>query len=380
MRVGDVFNKAEGTVLPMSLRGPVNYVGLENITQASGQLSGNVSTDKPAEIKSLKNAFCPGDILYGKLRPNLNKVWLSDRKGICSTDIFVVRSLDERALPALYAYVFRSGHFNSAVLKQLKGAQLPRIGWQSFANLEIPLPPLEVQEEIAAEIEGYQKVIDAARAVVDNYRPHIVVDSGWPIRTLSDLTGLITKGTTPTSVGYGFASNGVNFIKVESISKGGDLTSSKFAFISERTHESLKRSQLMEGDILFSIAGALGRSTVVPRTVLPANTNQALALIRLRTKLADSKYVAHFLRSDAIVSHIEARKAGVAQYNLSLKQVGELPVPIPPLETQQAIVAEIEVEQALVAANRELIERFEKKIGAAIEQVGGEADPDTAEV
>ena len=125
MRVGDVFNKAEGTVLPMSLRGPVNYVGLENITQTSGQLSGNVSTDKPAEIKSLKNAFCPGDILYGKLRPNLNKVWLSDRKGICSTDIFVVRSLDERALPALYAYVFRSGHFNSAVLKQLKGAQLP---------------------------------------------------------------------------------------------------------------------------------------------------------------------------------------------------------------------------------------------------------------
>ena len=61
------------------------------------------------------------------------------------------------------------------------GAQLPRIGWRSFANLEIPLPPLEVQKEIVGEIEGYQKVIDGARAVVDNYRPHITIDPQWPM-------------------------------------------------------------------------------------------------------------------------------------------------------------------------------------------------------
>ena len=96
VRVGDAFQKAEETIFPPSFRGPVTYVGLENITQTSGSLSGNVVTDNPANIKSLKNVFCPGDILYGKLRPNLNKVWLADRKGICSTDIFVVRSLDKR--------------------------------------------------------------------------------------------------------------------------------------------------------------------------------------------------------------------------------------------------------------------------------------------
>ena len=84
VKVRDVFKKAEETVLPMSLRAPVNYIGLENITQNSAHLSGNVIANNPAEIKSLKNVFCPGDILYGKLRPNLNKVWFSDRKGICS--------------------------------------------------------------------------------------------------------------------------------------------------------------------------------------------------------------------------------------------------------------------------------------------------------
>ena len=50
-----------------------------------------------------------------------------------------------------------------------------------WVNIKIPLPPLEVQREIVAEIEGYQRVIDGARAVIDNYRPQIVVDPEWPM-------------------------------------------------------------------------------------------------------------------------------------------------------------------------------------------------------
>ncbi|MBZ0158278.1 MAG: N-6 DNA methylase [Alphaproteobacteria bacterium] len=173
VQVEDVFQKVGESVLPETLPGPVTYIGLENITQSTGKLNGAVVTETPADIKSLKNVFRPGDILYGKLRPNLNKVWLADRPGICSTDIFVVRSLDGRTLAPLYAHIFLSTRFNNAVISELKGAQLPRIGWTSFAALEIPLPPLEVQKEIVEEIEGYQRVIDGARAVLDNYRPHI---------------------------------------------------------------------------------------------------------------------------------------------------------------------------------------------------------------
>ena len=157
--VGDVFSKSEESVLPESLRDAVNYLSLENVTQNTGEITGNVVTEKPSEIKSLKNVFNPGDLLYGKLRPNLNKVWVADRKGICSTDIFVIRPIEGQAIPALYGYIFRSARFNDAVLPQLKGAQLPRIGWSSFAELQIPLPPLEVQKEIVAEIECYQNEI-----------------------------------------------------------------------------------------------------------------------------------------------------------------------------------------------------------------------------
>ena len=63
-------------------------------------------------------------------------------------------------------------------------AAFTSIEWQSFEKIQIPLPPLEVQKEIVAEIEGYQKVINGARAVLDNYRPHIPIHPDWPKREL----------------------------------------------------------------------------------------------------------------------------------------------------------------------------------------------------
>jgi type I restriction enzyme M protein len=107
-KVGDAFRKGDRSVLPESLKGPVTYIGLENITQNTGGIEGSVITSNPSEIKSLKNVFAPGNILYGKLRPNLNKVWLADREGICSTDIFVIEAEDQKADQALFAYIFRS--------------------------------------------------------------------------------------------------------------------------------------------------------------------------------------------------------------------------------------------------------------------------------
>ena len=372
VRVRDVFKKAEETVLPMSLRGPVSYVGLENITQTSGQLSGNVTTDNPAEIKSLKNVFCPGDILYGKLRPNLNKVWLSDRKGICSTDIFVVRPLDERVLPALYAYVFRSGHFNDAVLGQLKGAQLPRIGWQSFANLEIPLPPLEVQREIVAEIEGYQRVIDGARAVVDNYRPQIVIDPEWPHIPIGDIVENVLIGLVRNKAEQDPAFTHP-YIKMNNITSNGTLDLSDMAYI-DATPEELNRYALHNGDFIYNTRNSpelVGKSTVFHGKDGTHLFNNNILRIRFGSR-ALSDFVNVVMNSewgkDKIRAYVDGTTSVAALYQ---KNYLSIEIPLPPLETQQAIVAEIEAEQTLVDANRELIERFEKKIRDAVGRVWG---------
>jgi len=163
---------------------------------------------------------------------------------------------------------------------------------------------------------------------------------GWQIKRLGDLTDLVTKGTTPTSIGYAFVKEGINFVKVESIATTGQFIDEKFAHITPACHASLARSQLKEGDILFSIAGALGRTGFVTEDILPANTNQALAIIRLKRNIELSqKFVLKALETGILLEQIEKFKGGVAQQNLSLAQVRDFLIPLPPLPEQQLIVS-----------------------------------------
>ena len=159
--------------------------------------------------------------------------------------------------------------------------------------------------------------------------------------SLRTITELITKGTTPSSIGESFKNEGINYIKIESITVDGDFIVEKFEHIDTVTHEKLKRSQLKPNDILFSIAGALGRSTIVFEQICPANTNQALALIRL-VEGVDPYYILEFLRSDFIKNYIERVHVKGAQPNLSLKNVNDIKVPLPEYNIQKDIAIEID--------------------------------------
>jgi type I restriction enzyme S subunit len=165
----------------------------------------------------------------------------------------------------------------------------------------------------------------------------------WKYVKLGSLVELITKGTTPTSVGYSFSEKGINFVKIESIDSVGNFLPNKFAKINAECNEALKRSQLKESDILFSIAGALGRTAVVTKEILPANTNQALAIIRLKDEYSISKeFLYRVLASEGIINQISQMKGGVAQQNLSLTQLKNFLVPLPSLQIQQKIVAKLD--------------------------------------
>lgn len=163
--------------------------------------------------------------------------------------------------------------------------------------------------------------------------------ASWKNERLGDLCDLITKGTTPTTLGFSFVDSGINFVKIESISENGNFLPNKFAHVTQECYEAFKRSQLAKNDILFSIAGALGRVALVTEEVLPANTNQALAIIRLSDvqKVLPS-FLVYCLKSEIVYEQINKLKAGVAQLNLSLEQIRELKIPNPPLPEQQRIV------------------------------------------
>ena len=151
---------------------------------------------------------------------------------------------------------------------------------------------------------------------------------------LSEIAEFITKGTTPTTLGYEFQEEGVNFLKIECFDENGDFVESKATHISNECHERLKRSQLKSGDILFSIAGVIGRVASVTEDMLPANTNQALAIIRISDEQVYLPYVKLILTSPIVIEQFEKKKQGVAQLNLSLKDISEFSIPLPSKKEQ----------------------------------------------
>lgn len=363
--VRDVFLKSEESVLPESLKGPVVYIGLENITQDTGDLTGNVLANDPTQIKSLKNIFNSGDILYGKLRPNLNKVWLANINGICSTDIFVIQPRGNRVIPELYAYIFRSSRFNESVLKQLKGAQLPRVGWTSFAEIKIPLPPLDVQKELVAEIEGYQKIIDGARQVVENYQPRIPVDPDWPIVSVGELFRRSEKSVFPESL-----DGPVMYIGLENITQHtGEITGN---VITDRPAgiRSLK-NVFQHGDILY------GKLRPNLNKVWLADHNGICStdifVIQPLNDQVIPAFYANIFRDNRFNESVMAQIKGAQLPRVGWSSFADISVPLPPPETQRAIVAQIEKEQRLVNANKELIRLFEAKVKTTINRVWGEA-------
>jgi len=149
----------------------------------------------------------------------------------------------------------------------------------------------------------------------------------WEQRKLGEHVSLITKGTTPKNKS---GEGTVNFIKVENIINGKILTTTK---ISEEENENyLKRSKLKEHDILFSIAGTLGRTAIVNKSVLPANTNQALAIIRGYN--FDTYFLLTSLSGQIVIEYIRKNPTVGAQPNLSLEQIATLKIGSPKVEEQ----------------------------------------------
>ena len=174
----------------------------------------------------------------------------------------------------------------------------------------------------------------------------------WDLIKLGDFCDLITKGTT----GKSQSEQGmVNFVKVENL-KDNEIY--PIVKISEEEHfGSLKRSILYEGDILFSIAGTLGRTAIVKNNILPANTNQALAIIR-GYKL-DAYFLLVVLSGEVVKDYIRKNPTVGAQPNLSLEQVSSLKIKIPSLDEQQAIGAYFSNLDNLIAAHQEKISQLE---------------------
>lgn len=197
---------------------------------------------------------------------------------------------------------------------------------------------------------------------------------------LRELSFRITKGTTPTK-GEGFVSQGINYIKSESITPDGKIDKSKFAFIDESTHSALERSQLRSGNVLFSMAGVyLGKTSVVQQEHLPANTNQAVGIISLDESRADPYFVHYALQSPACRGWVARSAAQSAQPNFNLKEIGDLPIPKFSLPVQKQISRILWTLDGCIDLNRRINQTLEAMAQAIFKSWFVDFDPVKAKI
>ena len=330
----------------------VSYIGLEHIHPDLLHLSG---IGNSSDTQSTKKKFRSGDVLFGTLRPYLRKVVRARFDGVCSTDITVIRAKEPIDTGFLF-YLIANPYFIDYATATTSGTNLPRAKWSVLSKIDWRIPGQEKRGKIATILSNYDdlienntrriKILEEMAGTI--YREWFVefrfpghenvkmveselelIPQGWEINRLGDVTSVITKGTTPTTLGKQFFNDGINFIKVESIDGQGGILENKLAKIDDETHGLLKRSQLFANDILFSIAGAIGRVAIVPDRFLPANTNQALAIIR-PSDLSLVSFLYQTLSSSTFLNYSLERVVQTAQANVSLSVLSSAPIIIPP--------------------------------------------------
>jgi type I restriction enzyme M protein len=239
----------------------------------------------------------------------------------------------------------------------------PSLKLSEIGQIKIPLPPLSIQEEIVAEIEGYQKIIDGAKAVVANYKPKIDIDPDWEMVELGEVSE-IKAGGTPLRSSKEFWDGNIPWYS------SGELNEIYTQEPKEHiTSEGLKGSNATlfpKGSLLIGMYDtAAFKMSILDRD---ATFNQAVCGVKPSEGI-DLYFLMLFftMNKEEYLRH----RVGVRQRNLNKGFISEIKIPKISLETQRQIVSQIEKEQALVNANKQLIEIFEQKIKDRIAKVWG---------
>jgi type I restriction enzyme S subunit len=301
-----------------------------------------------SDLELPENKYCNnGDLLYAWSASFGPKIW-DGEKSIYHYHIWKIIPDDAFVLKK-YLYQLLDWDVEQIKSDQGSGATMMHVTKGSMESRVVPIPPLPEQQRIVSKldllfqkidksIELHQKNMDEANAFMGSVLNEVFgeLEEKYEKYKLDDLTSLITKGTTPTTNGFKFQKSGINFLKIENIVNGKIDLSTIEMFISEEAHQSQKRSQLEVNDVLFSIAGTIGDIAIVKQEHLPMNTNQAIALIRPIEKL-NPEFLRRVL-SSSISNETRNKQRGGAIKNVSLGDIKEMELPLPPLHIQQKVV------------------------------------------
>lgn len=389
--------RAAAKVDSASLKDSDWVLDLEDIDGGAGKV---VATATFAERRSLstKAAFQSGDVLYGKLRPYLNKVVIADRAGFCTTEIIPLRP--HSFVAAEYLRIFlRSPHFLRYAAEKNYGMKMPRLGTTDLESVAIPLPPLAEQKRIVAKVdelmalcdklEAQQQERDArhatlARAALARFDqaptpanldflfypsytvppadlrksiltlavqgllvPHDAKSAGWPTKNLKELTTKIGSGSTPSGGKESYQESGIPLIRSMNVHFGGFVYDG-LAFLNDAQAEKLKNVVVKADDVLLNITGAsIGRVTTAPQDMEGARVNQHVCIVRPTGEILP-RFLQMYLASPLVQNLIDDIQVGATREALTKAMIEQFEVPVPTLAEQRRIVAKVDQLMALV--------------------------------
>ena len=232
----------------------------------------------------------------------------------------------------------------------------PSLKISDIAKIKVPLPPLEVQEQIVSEIGQYQKIINGATQVVHNWKPYFRVEPEWPTVKLGEVAEVVA-GQSPRGKYYNEVGEGIPFYQ-------GKTEFSEVSIRTPRvwTTETTKIAE--QGDILMSV-----RAPVGPVNISTEQVCIGRGLASIRAKRINRMFLFYYLKS--IEDDIRGNGGAVFD-SISKTKIMRLSVPLPSPEIQEQVVAEIEAEQKAIEECKTLIETTEKKIKAKVSEIWGE--------
>jgi type I restriction enzyme M protein len=315
-----------------------------------------------------------GDVLISRLPDPVGRACLVPKletRMITAVDCTIVRFSKDKMLPQLFIYFTKTDSYFKNISRYLTGSSRQRISRSNLSKVGIPLPPLEVQEKIVAELDSYQKIINGAKQVVENYKPAIKIDPDWPMMELEEISHM-KRGPFGGSLKKEiFVKQGYKVYE-QKHAINGDFTIGKY-FIDKKKYREMEAFAIAPNDLLISCSGTMGKVVIVPEDAPKGIINQALLKVTPNNSKVLPFYLKCIIESEDVQRRYFQSTNGAAIQNVgSMKVMKKIPVPLPSLKIQEKIVAEIEAERELVEANTKLIEIFEKKIKDKIGEVWGE--------
>lgn len=351
-----------------------NFVGLEHIESNTGKLIGFEPT-MGKNIKSTKVTFLKGMVLYGKLRPYLNKVWVAEFDGVATTEILPFSADGGMLIPKYLAYYLRSPEFVATVDLNTSGARMPRATSKFFNDVaKIPLPPLPEQTRIVAKLDALFERIDQAIGLLEK---NIRLTGELMAAVLGEVFGKLkgdnsivkpvekiaeVKGGKRIPLGTKLSDEKTNhpYLRVTDFNERGSIEMNSLKYISESIFSQIRRYTITSNDLYISIAGTIGRTGIIPKELDGANlTENAAKLVIKQPDKLRLKYLFFFTLSTHFKEQAGLATKAVAMPKLALTRLQKIQVPIPSIDVQENLITKFEI---LTSMNEKLIEAQTQKL------------------